>query len=122
FKVAVDVRLPSLAWRVKVAFVAVQLAMMSAVTFPAVLTIFDSVTPLDGFALVTVTVTLAAPVSASATVAICEFETGEPSCRVTPDCAVIVGAVFTTAGMQAPRRIVALLVETLAVAKSRLVS
>ena len=49
--VVVVVAKPSLACKVKLALVAVQVATMSAVMVPLVLTIFDSVTPFDGLAL-----------------------------------------------------------------------
>ena len=73
-KVSVEVKKPSLACSVKVALVALQDATTSAVTVPAVLTIFEIVTPLDGFALVTVTTTEPGPVSASLTVAMVGLE------------------------------------------------
>src|SRR5882724_11029340 len=77
FRAAVAVALPSLACRVKLAVVAPQPAMRSAVTLPLLLTMFETVTPFAGLALVTVTVALPAPLSAPPTVAICEFEPGE---------------------------------------------
>ena len=82
------------------ALVALQDATTSAVTVPAVLTIFEIVTPLDGFALVTVTTTPPGPLSVSLTVAMVEFEEGEPCCRVTPAAAVIDGAVFGTVNVK----------------------
>ena len=69
FKFAVLVFVPSEACSVKLAFVAVQLAPMSAVMMPLVLTRFETVTPFDGLADATVTVTFPLPPS-SATVAI----------------------------------------------------
>ena len=65
-KVAVFVEVPSLACNVKLALVAVHDATTSAVTVPAVFTIFEIVTPLDGFALSTVTITAPAPLSSNA--------------------------------------------------------
>ena len=97
FKVAVAVRLPSLTCKVKLALDAAQLATMSAVIVPLVLTMLDSVTPLDGLALVTVTARLPATVSLSLTVAMVELEAGEPCCRVTPEAAAMVGDVLAGA-------------------------
>ena len=100
FQVIGTVELPSLACRVKLAVAdASQLATMSAVILPPVLTMLEIVTPLRGFAEVTVTVTLPLPPS-SVTEAICELVTGEPCCRDNPAAAAIVGA-----GLHAPRRI-----------------
>jgi hypothetical protein len=56
---------------------------------------FETVTPFEGLALVTVTVMLPGEVSLSLTVAINELLTGLPSCLVTAT-GVIVGAVFVT--------------------------
>ena len=70
--------LPSLASRIKVAFVAAHSVATSAVIVPLVLTMFCSLTPLDGLAVTTVTVTAPAPLSASPTVAIVALEAGEP--------------------------------------------
>ena len=63
--------LPSVACKVKLAFEAVQLATMSAVTVPLVLTMFEMVTPLTVavFEPLTLTSTLPSPPS-SVTVAI----------------------------------------------------
>ena len=53
---AVEVAVPSSACKVKLALVAVQSATMSAVTSPSGFTaMLDSVTPFDGFALMSVT-------------------------------------------------------------------
>ncbi len=68
--------------------------MMSAVIVPPVLTILETVTPFDGFALVIETVTPPAPLSVSPAVAICELDEAEPCCRVTPVAASMVGGVF----------------------------
>src|SRR3954451_15826962 len=94
FKTAFVVKLPSLAWSVKLAAVAPQSVMMFAVMVPAVFTMFETVTPLDGFGFVTVTTTPAAPLSVSATVAIVEFVAAEPFWRDNPFAAVIAGALF----------------------------
>ena len=48
FNVAFAVRVPSLAWSVKLPAVALGSATMSAVTVPPVFTILDSVTPFRG--------------------------------------------------------------------------
>ena len=53
----------------------------------------EIVTPFEGLAVVTVTTTAPLPPS-SVTLAIVEFDAGEPACRVTPT-AVIVGGVLT---------------------------
>ena len=90
-RVAVAVAVPSLTRRVKVALVAPVAATISAVIVPVVLEILEIVTPVDGLALVTVTVRLPAAVSASVTVAIVELLTAAPAVRVTPVAAVIVG-------------------------------
>jgi hypothetical protein len=95
FSVPVEVRLPSLTWRVKLALVAVQLATISAVIAPFVFTIFERVTPLDGLALVTATTSDPAALSLSLTVAMVEFEIGLPCCLVTL-AGVIVGVVLTS--------------------------
>jgi hypothetical protein len=95
FRVAVVVPVPSLTWSVKVALVAPLTATISAVTVPAVLAIFEIVTPFDGLALVTVTVRLPADVSASVTVAIVERLTARPAILVIPLAVVIVGGWFT---------------------------
>ena len=58
----------------KLALVAVQSATTLAVTTPLVLTMVETVTPFDGFALATVTVTPPAPLSVSSTEAISEDE------------------------------------------------
>lgn len=68
--VAAVVKLPSLACKVKLAFIAWQLATMLAVTTPFVLTMLETVTPFDGLALVMVTETPPGPLSMSLTVAI----------------------------------------------------
>ena len=79
FKVAVVVKLPSLTCNVKLAVLpAPQDARMSAVIVPAVLTMFETVTPFEGLALVIVTVRLPGDVSLSVTVAICELMAFEP--------------------------------------------
>ncbi len=89
--VVVAVAIPSLTWSVKVALLAPVAATIFAVTVPAVLAIFEIVTPFDGLALVTVTVRLPAAVSASVTVAIVELLPALPAIRVTPLAAVMVG-------------------------------
>jgi hypothetical protein len=94
FRVAVAVPVPSLTSSVKVALVAPLAAAIFAVTVPAVLTIFEIVTPFDGLALITVTVRFPADVSASVTDAIVELPTGLAAVLVTELAAVIVGVVF----------------------------
>lgn len=90
FRVSVTVELTSLACKVKLTLEAVQSAMMSAVILPSVLTMFEIVTPLDGLAEVTVTITLPLP-PLSVTLAICELAAGEPCCRDKPVAATIAG-------------------------------
>ena len=63
FKVAVAVEVPSEACKVKLASVAVQLAAMLAVMLPPELMMLETVTPLEGLAEVTVTLTRPAPPS-----------------------------------------------------------
>jgi hypothetical protein len=89
--VAVAVAIPSLPWSVKVALLAPVAATISAVIVPAVLAMFEIVTPFAGLALVTVTVRLPADVSVSVTVAIVELLAAFPAVLVTPLAAVIVG-------------------------------
>ena len=55
-------------------------ATISAEMVPAVLTIFEIVTPLDGFPLVTVTTIEPLAVSVSVTVAMFEFDAAVPCC------------------------------------------
>ena len=78
FKVAVAVEVPSLTCKVKLALVAAQLAAISAVMVPFELTMLEMVTPLEGLAVVRVTVRLPGAVSASLTKAMVEFVAGEP--------------------------------------------
>ena len=92
-------RLPSLACKVKVALVAVQVALMFAVIVPLVLTIFCILTPLDGLVVTTVTVTPLPLLSASLTVAMVVLGADEPCWMVRPVCALMPGAVF---GVQPP--------------------
>ena len=93
FNVVVAVAQPSLTCKVKLALPAPHAATMSAVIVPPALTIFEIVTPFDGLALVTVTIRLPT-VSASLTVAIWEFEPGEPACRLGVAVPAKLGAVL----------------------------
>ena len=113
-KVSVAVEVPSLACKVKVAFDAPQLAAMSAVILPPVLTMFEIVTPLAGLADVTITATLPLPPS-SVTVAICEL-LPEPCGRDKPVVAAIVGGKLGR--LHCTRRIETVLELVLATAKS----
>jgi len=92
-----DAPFESVTVSVKVAFVAVQEATISAVTLPAALTaMFETVTPLtvaDAPPL-TVTTKVFSVWSLSLTVAICEFADGLPCCRDTV-APVIVGIALT---------------------------
>jgi hypothetical protein len=95
YRVSVAVIVPLLTSRVKPALVALLAATIFAVTVPAVLTIFEIVTPFDGFALVTLTVRLPAATSTSVTVAIAELLTALPAVIINPLAAVIDSGWFT---------------------------
>jgi hypothetical protein len=87
--------LPSDADNMKLALVAPQAAMISAVTDPLVLTRLETVTPLtvDEAPPSTVTLTLPSPMSKLLTAAMVELAEGDPACLVTPDSARTVGMV-----------------------------
>ena len=93
FSVAVDIKLPSLACKVKLAFEALQSATMSAVMLPPVLLIFEIVTPLDGLTEMTLGITLPLPPS-SVTEAICELVAGEPRVLDSPPAAIMPGGAL----------------------------
>jgi hypothetical protein len=76
-----------------VAFVAPQAATIFAVTTPAVLTIFETVTPFTVAEAPPFTVTLVTP-TLSLTFAIVELETGDPACRALLT-GLTVGAVWS---------------------------
>jgi len=93
FNVPVAVKLPSLTCKVKLALVALHVATASAEIVPLVLSRLESVTPLDGLALMIVTIKLPGAVSLSPTVAMVEFDAGLPAAREIAT-GVIVGGVL----------------------------
>src|SRR5215211_4161417 len=103
-RVVCAVLAPSVADNVKLALVAPQAAMISAVTVPLVLMRLETVTPLTVAEAppLTVTVTPPSPTSKLLTVAMVELAEGDPACLVTPDSARIVGVV---GGLPAPVKI-----------------
>ena len=95
FKVDMEVNPPmSVAFNVKLAFEAPHAASTLAVITPPVFKMFDTVTPFEGLALVIVTIGPPGPCSASPTLAIVEFKTGDPAWREMATAAIVGGVLI----------------------------